>query len=292
MALTTRFVSAVRRQGSVPSTYLSTDILEIGDGEIQAVFVPLLERVRQNYLVRELTATPDAMGRVPLPTRASGAALRSVQLQVNNTWRPLPQRQLEEYDSLSTGQPDAYFLDGGSVALLPKGSSGTLRIRYPMRPGRMVLDTDTTKAGAISSVTIGPTTTLLATTYTGVDPVDFISSGPAHQAKAIDVPLLALGPVPNTYFTEALVVGDYVAAADCSPFVPLPEELFAALVHRTAGVLLRSLGYDDEARTQLALAGESIDSATPMLLPRNEGNPQRVTGGIRRALGAGRWRGY
>ena len=69
MALTTAFVTAVRRQGSIPSSFTSADILAMRDGEIQAVFVPLLERLRQNFLVRELTAAPDSRGRVALPVR-------------------------------------------------------------------------------------------------------------------------------------------------------------------------------------------------------------------------------
>lgn len=288
MALTSRFVSAVRRQGSIPSTYLASDILEAGDGEIQAVFIPLLESVRQNFFVREMTGAVDERGRIPLPTRAISAALRNVQLQVGNSWVPLPNRALEEADSLSGGQPAAYYLDAGSVALLPTGSSGTLRIRYTSRPGRMVLDTDGATSGVISGVTPGPTTTAIATAYVGTPTVDIISSGPAHQQKAIDVVSAA---VPNTSLTEMPIAGDYVCAPDTSPFVPLPEELFAALVHRTTGIILRAQAYDEEASIQLSIADEAIKATLPMLLPRNEGNPQRFKGGMRRALNiSSNWR--
>ena len=281
MALTTAFVTAVRRQGSIPSSFTSSDILAMGDGEIQAVFVPLLERLRQNFLVRELTASPDSRGRVALPARAVGAALRSVHLQVGNGWTLLPQKAIEENDFASSGQPFGYYLDAGSVALLPSGTSGTLKLRYSARPGRMVLDTATASAGVISGVTVGSTTTLITSTYSGVGPVDVVSAGPAHQQKVIGS---VLGPITNTDCLETPAVGDYLCDADTSPFVPLPEELVAALVHRTSGVILRALGYDEEAGIQLALAGEAIANATPMLVPRNEGNPQRFKGGLRASL--------
>ena len=293
MALTTRFVSAVRRQGSVPSTYTSADILAIGDGEIQSVFVPLLEQMRQNFFVRELTATVDARGRVALPARAIGATLRNVQLVVGTSWVNLPQRALEESGGTGTGQPSAYYLDAGSIALLPSGSTGTLRIRYTCRPGAMVLDTDAALSKALTAVgTPGATTTALTAAFTGaLTAIDILSSGPAHQVKAVGVVLSGTQPnltCLNADLLEQPVVGDYVAIADTSPFVPLPEELFAALVHRTAGVLLRSLAYEEEASSQLTLSAEAIERSKAMLMPRNEGNPQRFSGGIRAAL-RGRW---
>lgn len=290
MALTSAFVAAVRRQGSIASSFVDADILLAGDAEIQGVFVPLLEQLRQNFFVRELTATVDARGRVPLPARAIGATLRNVQLQLGQSWVSLPHRALEDDDSQSTGQPGGYYLDAGSIVLLPTGTSGTLRIRYTCRPGRMVLDTTSASAGIITAVQApsGTGFVLSANAYTGViSPVDVVSCGPAHQAKAVGTAMSALGLTSLMIladFLEMPVPGDYVVAADRTPFVPLPEELYAALVHRTAGVILRSLAYDEEASMQLKVAEEVISRATPMLVPRNEGNPQRINGGIRRSL--------
>lgn len=73
--LTTEFVAEVRRQGSIQPTYLDTDILLDGDKEIRAMFIPLLEGLRQNFFVRTLTASPDSRGRVALPDRAIAAEI-------------------------------------------------------------------------------------------------------------------------------------------------------------------------------------------------------------------------
>lgn len=284
--LTSAFVAAVRRQGSIPASYASTDILAQGDLEVRAVFLPLLEGLRQNYFIRQVTASPDATGRVQLPARAAGAAVRNVQLQLQSQWVPLPQRAMEDADSLTGGIPVAYYLDAGSICLLPSGSSGTLRIRYPARPPAMVLETDTANCGVITAVSAGASTVALtASAYLGVFPIDVVASGPAHQQKVIAT-AGPMGAVPLTDCLELPVVGDYVCAVETSPFVPLPEELNAALIHRTAGVILRAQGYDDEAGAQLQVAEDAIKRCLPMLTPRNEGNPQRVTGGIRRALNA------
>jgi hypothetical protein len=283
--LTTDFIAEVRRHGSISAGYADADILKDGDAEIRARFIPLLESLRQNFFVRTLTASPDALGRVPLPERAVGAALRSVQLSLGGaSWVSIPNRALEDADFQSGGQPCAYFLDAGSICLLPSGSSGSLRIRYAARPGRMCLDTDASLAAPLTAVTTGASSTTFTSVFSGsTTSVDFVAFGPAHQQKAMGV-LAGGGTTLNTGLQEALAIGDYICGYDRTPFVPLPEELSAALVHRAAGVILRSQGYDEEASAQLTLAEDAIRSAKPMLIPRNEGNPQRVTGGIRKAL--------
>lgn len=301
MALTTDFVAAVRRQGSIPSTFASTDILGIGDEEIQGRFVPLLESLRQNYFVREISAVPDSRGRVPIPDRAVGAALRSVQLAVGNGWVPLPLRDLGDADYMSGGGlPDGYAIDGGSIILLPQGRTGTLRLRYAARPGKMVIDTDLSKAAKITAVTDYPLTGLTLLTsgaYSGSTIIDIISYGPAHQQKLISGPY-SVGYVTTAQLLEqpiggaGTIPGDYFCAADTSPFVPLPEELYSALVHSVAANILLAQGYLEEAGAQEAKAAGIINTAKLYLMPRNEGNPQVVRGGLRRALGGsrrGRW---
>ena len=289
MALTTDFIAAVRRQGSIPSSFTSADVLALGDAEIQGRFIPLLESLRQNYFVREVTASPDARGRVALPARAIGAALRSVQLFTGASWVSLPLRDLGDSDFVSSGAPSAYALDGGSIILLPTGTSGTLRIRYSARPGRMCLDTDTTLARVISAVGApGATTTALTSSFTGALALcDVISAGPAHQQKAINTTFGGSQPnltVPNVDCLEQPAAGDYVAAGDRSPFVPLPEELYAALVHSVAANILLSLAYLQEASAQQDKADRLTGEARLYLMPRNVGNPKTVRGGLMSAL--------
>lgn len=309
--LTDVFAAAVRRQGVIPQSYAVADILAAGDDEIRAVFLPILERVRQDHLVRTATITADALGRYQLPKRAVTGGLRSVQLQINNLWVSLPQRQMEEVDFLTSGQPAAYFLDAGSIILLPSGTSGTLRVRYAARPSAMVTLTGGSPAAAsISTVTVGSTTTAITCTANGITgtAVDIIGNGPTHPLKAIEAviqsgTITTGGPVTllNSDLFEAPTnsavsyvatnAPDFICQAGVTPVVPLPEELTGALIHRTTGSILRALGYLEESAAQFRQAEEAIAGVSLMLTPRNPGNPQTVRGGIRRALRApGRWR--
>jgi hypothetical protein len=158
----------------------------------------------------------------------------------------------------------------------------------------MVDDNDGAKSKAITSVTPGPTTTtLVCGGYVGSAVIDIVAGGPAHQLKAISTTLTGSVSVPTADLLEGLIAGTLPGAYDCvcypgtTPFVPLPEELFSALVHATAANILLTQGYLEEANAQEGKAQQCIEMARPMLLPRNEGNPQRVTGGLRRALGGG-----
>lgn len=297
MALTTAFVAAVRRQGSIPSNYPATDILALADEEIQSTFIPLLTDLRSNFFVRTIDIAADARGKYPLPPRAIGAALRSVQLYTGNGWFPLTQRDPADADYVSASAlPDAYFVDAGSIVLLPTGSTGSLRVRYAARPGQMCLDTDTNLAARLTTVSApGATTTAIIGGYTGpLANCDIVSSGPAHQQKAIGAAIGGVTPnltVTNTDLLEQPIVGDYIALADRSPFVPIPEELYSALKHKVAANILLTLGYLEEATTQEGKAEKASKNSERFLKPRNEGNPPRVKGGLRRALGVGGRRG-
>lgn len=293
--LASAFVAAVRRQGILPANFTSADILAMGDAEIASIFVPLLERMRQNYFVREATITADARNKFAIPQRAIAGGFRSVQLALGNGWVPVPQIDPTEADYVTAGPwPTGYVLDGGSIKLYPTGTTGTLRVQYAARPSAMVDETDSTKTKAITSVTPGPsTTTIICGGYVGSTIIDIVSGGPTHHLKAINATLTASTLVNTSELLDGIVAGTIPGSFDCvcfpgyTPFVPLPEELSAALVHRTAGVILRSLGYDEEAQQQLAVAGECIDACVPMLMPRNEGNPKTVRGGLRSAIGRG-----
>lgn len=296
MPLTTDFVAAVRRQGSIPSTTSAADILAEGDLCIVDDFVPLLEELRQNYFIREMTVSPDGRGRIAIPPRAVGATVRSVQLALQGGWVPLAQRDLADADYVANGPfPDGFAIDGGSIILLPTGSSGTLRLRYPARPGKMVLDTDANNAGRIDSLITGATTYTITTSpvFTGGSIIDVVSYGPAHQQKCLTATRAGL-VLQQSDFLETPVVGDWLCTFDTSPFVPLPEELYGALVHATAANLLLARGYLAEAAAQQATAKDKVLQAKKFLIPRLEGNPKTVSGGLRRSMGStGRatWRG-
>lgn len=289
--LASEFVAAVRAQGKVPADISDASVLSFGDREIAGRLVPLLRASHQEFMVCETTAEA-YNGKVPIPQRAIASTVRHVQRVDSGVAQHLPQLELED-DSLSGssgGGPVGWYFDGGCVVLLPRDSSGTVRFRYYMRPSKLVLETDTSSVRSITSAAKasgGWTLTLSGAAPSG-STFDVVSSGPAHELVAIDLASATTIPQASclSVFFGTSAVG-YVTKPGFTPYVSLPEELATACVHYVAAVILRSLGYDNEAGAQLALAESELKLWQGTLAPRSEGNPRKLRGGIRRALSWG-----
>lgn len=287
--LVSAFITSVRRQGKITTDSTDVEILSTGDLEIQGRLIPLLRMSHQEYFVTEAQVS-SYNGRVALPRRSILGAVRHVQLLAGGRAIRLPQVALED-DSLGTSGslPQSWYFDGGSVVLLPRGSDGTVRLRYYLRPSAMVNETDATRVAIVNAATQlnGGYTLTLANASPVAGLVDVISGAGSHELDAIDVATSGTTTqiIASTDLLSPIQTGSYVVAAGFSPIVPLPEEMAASLVHQVAYVILRSLGYDQEAISQKTLAEESLSQARAILAPRSEGNPKTLRGGIRRALG-------
>jgi hypothetical protein len=292
--LVSQYLTAVRRQGKVSPEISDADLLGMADVEIASSLMPLVRSVRQEFFVRETTVASFG-GRCALPNRAIDGTVRAVQLLLNGSALPLARVDVED-DWLGTnsGTPVAWYFDGGSVVLLPRGSSGTVRLRYFARPGKLVSESDTTNVRTV--IAAGTTLNSDGSAVLGLSGaiptgnVDVVSSGPAHEHLLIDYPGAGGSSltVPAANALGPFRIGDYVVTADMSPVVPLPEEMAAVLVHQVAAIYLRAQGYDVEANNQAAVASSAKGAAEALLKPRSEGNPRRLRGGIRGQLRAGR----
>jgi hypothetical protein len=288
--LVSEFITAVRRQGKITSDTTDAEILSTGDMEIQGSLIPLVRLSHQEYFVAE-SQVASVSGRVRLPNRSVLGAVRHVQLISGNRAIKLPMVALEDdYLGSGAGVPESWYFDGGAIVLLPRGTDATVRLRYYLRPPKMVVETDT-RVAAITAVSLSGTdyNLTLFNSLGALAPIDVIGAGGSHALVALDA--LASGttaqPIPSTNVLSPIAVGDYVVPSGFSAVVPVPEELFAALVHQVAYVVLRSLGYDNEAQAQQALAGAAIQQGQAILAPRSEGNPKRLRGGLSQALGRG-----
>lgn len=287
--LVSEFITAVRRQGKITTDTTDAEILATGDMEIAGRLVPLLRLTRQEYFVTEAQVA-SVSGRCRLPSRSIMGAVRDVQLVINGRAISLPRLETED-DSLAGGGgvPGGWYFDGGSVVLLPRGTDGTVRIRYFVRPSKMITETTTASVARVTIVATSATAyaLTLANASLASGTFDIVGGGSSHALLLLEQTTAASTTetvsISNTL--SPLAVGDYVVASGYSPVVPLPEELHAALVHQTAYVCLRALGYDDEAASQKSLAEESLAQGQVILAPRSEGNPRRRRGGIRASIG-------
>lgn len=286
--LVTDFLTLLRQQAKIGSSDLTdAELLSTANAEVTSSLVPLIRKVRTEYFVAE-TQVASYMGRAALPRRSVAGSVRHVQLVNGGGAVPLPMAQLEE-DFLAGGSgiPSRWYFDGGSVVLLPRGTDGTVRFRYFLRPSKMAVATVVTVIAATQSA--GGYTLTLSGAIVGPATLDVISDGGAHNACAIDVTNSGTTSltVPASLLLAPIAIGDQVSSAGTTQLVPLPEELANALMHQTAAVLLRGMGYDSEAAAQLGFAETAIASCELLLAPRSEGNTMRRVGGIRGAIAQG-----
>lgn len=297
--LASELIAHVRRLGSIPAAtgagLADADVLAAADMEISATLLPMLRRLNEEYLVRVLDVT-SANGRVTLPARAAGAAVRLVQLvQQGGGLRNLPRVSPE--DDLNTVSvsttPSGFYFDGGGIVLVPYGSNGTLRVRYHARPGKLSSAT----GGVIATVTAdSPTVGRTALTFSSVtlaNPLDIVAQGPAHEHLMIGATvanLTATGcDVATTSLLGAVSAGDIICTKDTSPFVPVPEEMASALVSLVAARLLRQGGYSQESAQHLDEGRRALGDAESYLRPRSDGNPKRLRGGILGRIASRGW---
>lgn len=296
---------AAQLPGGTSAVMADANILTLADLELTTSLLPEVRRVNQEYMVAsvDLTVSTPATGFVALPPRAQMGAVRHVALGVNGVFRPL-QRLDPALDpgaqAYSAGNPWGYYLDGGGIRLVPASASGTLRVRYYVSPGKLVLESDTDVSRVSSS-----------TYNTGTARYDIVTAGSGAMNGGVEL-WGSSGTLNDLYCRAAPASGNFgsfaVAATDCAhppreddyavrrasasapwvsrcPIVPLPEEMTGVLVARTAARCLLALGYVTEAQAQKAYGDDALARALVLLTPRNTGNVQRLTGGIRAALG-------
>ena len=301
--LTAAFVAAVRRQASLTAQSTDADILAWGDQEVRGHFLPLLRAMRADYGVRRLLL-PITNGRVVMPDRAQVAGLRLVQLVTGGAYTNLPQVSPEDDCGPGAGgAPYGWYFDGAGINVVPSNAAGQVLVRYYCTSPLMILSSNTAITSEILTYTETPS--LCTVTFNGstvLEDGDIVSARPSHHVvvagllngtgSATFLPAWFTStdsdrPIPVSDF-YTLAIGDWVAPNGCTPFVPLPEELSSALVHRTGGTILRALGYLNESAAALELAGEAEAKARVLLAPRSEGNSRFLTGSIASSLGR-RW---
>lgn len=291
---TTDLVADIRRNGMIP-TAASTgtadaDILLQADNEMQTVLVPLVMSAQEEFFVRSVDV-PTVAGQKSyrLPRKAMYNRLRSLERVIGGTRDRFGQiaiDQLDQYEANPTGTPQAFFLEAGSVNLVPTPTQViTLTMRYFSRPGRLVPATNASQIIAmVPSVTPGYTQITVSSTASLTATVDIIAANPTFEALVVDAPIINATGTTFDILTASLPpgqpkVGDWVTAQDTSPVPQIPVELHPILSERTVVRVLRSLGFLKEAAAVDKDCANLEDVAKMMTSQRVDGSPKKMFGG-------------
>lgn len=284
----TALLAAIKRRGMLPSTSetLSTsDFLAIATEVLQGPVINTLIECNEGYgLDTYDVSTVAGTSAYALPTRASASVLQGVYYDFGDgAYLPLAREEVKREGTygISPGTVARYAIEDDEIVLLPTpSSSGTLRLKYPRRPGSLVA---TTAVGVVSAISVDrKTITLVASkpsTFTTTAALDFISSKPIFATHAIDwtpnSSASGTSLVSTTAVDDAVVVGDYVALAGESPVPQVPVEMHAWLAQLTAAECLLALGdsKSDKAFQRAAALEKDVRRA---LNPRVQSGPRYI----------------
>lgn len=285
--LTTDLLADVRRRGGLSDSggRLSTeDLLAFGDKVIRTQIVPFLRSLREDFiLLTEVTALVDGQADYPLPLRAAGSSIETVEY-VDSTGdvypMPLiPRGEAYRYEN-STGShwraPHAFAQDATGITILPTPSNpnGSIRIRFLERAGFLVEASRgspiTDMDAGVSFKTDGPG----ALGGSGNKIVDIRSSVPPFAARARGITVAFDGL--SDYATappDGLALGDYLTLAEEAVVVPLPDLLHDAL---GTGILIHvyhALGHAAESKGAKQDFAQELVSARQLMEPRAGDKP-------------------
>lgn len=295
-------LSTLKVRGMVPvnsGSWTDALLLKAVTDEVLANHYPMLVAAKGEYLVKTtLVPTVEGQEEYLLSYRCGAVRFLSL-LRADNREIPLeemapPGQAPMALDRSRKGTPRFFWFREGYFGVwpLPDSEASNFKVRWHIRPSRIVVTTDCRQITAIAAntPTAGKTRITLAsaasTALAGASGTlyDFVGYRNPFPIKAFDVASTATttGAVSTTMdFTSTampsdLAVGDWVAPFQQSPHANIVQELHAAAALRGAAAAIRS---KDHAMAE-TLTGEAVDMEkrllSGLLAPRSKGNIKRL----------------
>lgn len=304
-------ITAVRRKARLPddvngsnASLTDEDILSLANEATDSLVVPFIRQHREEYYVvrEDFQVEPDRQ-EYRIPSRAQGQALRDVVLlnsggdEVSIPYVPLEDvGTYRESKSPWWNAGSAFSIRGNQIILVPTPSDPniTLRLKYHIRPGRLV---KTTQADRVDAAPINGTTLTLTTgpnvTWAPGQEIDIIhGDSPFEYIQTATVSSL----VGNTLTLSdpldfAIPNQAYIAAKEESPVPQMPSEVHTLLITLTTAKCFDALGHFEGAAAMYAEGDREIKGLSELIEPRVIGeHPVVLNWNSPLRFGRRRWR--
>lgn len=299
-----RFLQGLKRRITIPANQpLMTDqnFLDLANDVIRDRMVPLFLSTNQNYFVTyvDLQMT-QGVKKYPIHYRAVGRALRDLKLKYNlDNIRMVDMRLIaleDEHLFINQTLPTGFYFSGDSIMVVPEPNASTYIMRqfFNLQPNRMVTMDQAAKVVAIAGNVL--TVDAIPAAFLPPIKVDFIQGKAGCSTISYDVTLQGAGSNQLTFASAADVsgveVGDYVALAQESPVMQLPDEAQQLLETATADRVLYAIGdYEGSAAMQKDAKLQEAN-LLKIIQPRIEGEQTKIINrnGLLRGRGYNYWR--
>ncbi len=295
---TTGLLASIRRRAaSETATTTGTadaDLLSYADEELHSTLLPLILEAKGDHLLPQFdgeTTTTAGTAAYRIPYRAAFQRIREASLvyggQVENLWQASLE-ELEEWTAAATGKPEAFYVRGSKLVLLPTPDAAyTLRLTYAHRPSALTNTAADYKA--LTAVSGTSLTTASNHGFTSSSVLDFVKASSPFEVLSVDnTPSAASGSsITLSAAITDLAVGDYVCVTGTSPLPQIPAELHPLLVDLVVASHLKARGFLNESSAWRDSVAAKVAQAVAALTPRVEGEPRIAAPGPYGLLGGG-----
>lgn len=287
MAITTTLIlDAIKRGVTIPSNqvrFTDADFLKFADEETEALLLPILTSLRQEFLVKsKVQACTANIQKYKIPYRAVGRTLRDLKLARTSdttfikTLAYISPEDASVYTTTMSGEPFGFTVEGDSIKLLPTPLSADLSIvfYYLLKPSYLV---PVTSAGLITAINTTTGDVTIGTAVTGFSTgavMDLVDGKSGCSVKAEDITNTNVSSTTVTFtasdLPSDLAVGDYVTLSKQTPVMQLPDEFHQSLVQATICRILEALGDQEMYAIAAERLKSKLESAQQLLTPRVE----------------------
>lgn len=276
------------------------EILRLADQELRTTIAELLVEARSEHWVTYSDQTiVSGTAHYRIPDRAMANGLRDVVIRDSsgNEWSAPPASATDRYlyssgARLNPGSPFAFAVENGRVVLLPTpAQSGyTLRLRFMARPGALVAPSACAVLASVTASSVVMTGSVPSTISGLANLVDIVRGDGMHEAWAqglhptawngsTTLTISGVTPVPTSDYDAPLLAAakvDYVCVAGQTPYPPIPEALWPALVQATKVACLEAAGDRSGMGAALSTLARRAESSKSQIAPRVTGKTERV----------------
>lgn len=287
-------IKSIKRGVTVPNyqaLLTDADMLELADEETMSLVVPVLMSLRSEYLVvvESVPVVPSSEF-YDIPYRAIGRGLRDLLYEIDGLKRNLAYIAPEDvhyYSNNSTASdPRGFCFVGDKIRLIPGSinSEANVEISYHIRPGKLI---QTKYAGKVTAFNkTNKTITLNALPANVTTSCDIVRAKQGANYLDWDVAVTAINGTTLTVdaVPSDIAVGDWVCEPEKSPVIQIPEECMQTLAQAVQCRILEAVGDTEGFNVAKIRLEEKIRQMKDLLVPRVEGEPQKVVnrGGLLR----------
>lgn len=281
------------------TTFTDAEMLDVAWKEMVGVIYPKLIAARSDFFSTVIKVSPNAAKKIRLPGDIVGGRIYDLKIGAGETERFI--KMVSPHDANSSWQ-EGFWIENGEIVFTDATIlEDSVYIRYPVRPGRFQLSTETSlryacSGGGLAAITFDDVITdVLQSTNpdTGsATKIDIQIASSPHTIVPLNVPWADASGDALTGLTsdDALAARQYMASrfefqegdlaivGGTCWYVPLPTDCCDWLVQRSA---LRILEYMNKTEAVNALSQKLADiekDIAALYAPRSSGNPKTIIG--------------